>query len=45
MQSTIHRSASLLKLTQLNGLYGSTEVYQNVCEGKVNPDAGLIVEM
>ena len=45
MQSTIHRSVSWLKLTQLNGSHGLTEVYLNVCGGKVNPEAGLIVEM
>lgn len=45
MQSTIRRSASWLKLTQLDGLDGLAEVYQDVCEGKVNPEAGLIVEM
>ena len=45
MQSTIRRNASWLKLTQLNGSHGLTEDYLNVCEGKVNPEAGLIVEM
>lgn len=45
MQSTIQRSASWLKLTQLNGLDGLAEIYQDVCEGKVNPEAGLIIEM
>jgi hypothetical protein len=32
-------------LTQLNGLDGLADVYQDVCEGKVNPEAGLIVVM
>jgi hypothetical protein len=45
MQSTIRRSASWLKLTQLDGLNGLAEVYQDVCEGKVSPEAGLIIEM
>jgi hypothetical protein len=45
MQSTISRSARWLKLTQLDGLQGLAEVYQDVCEGKVSPEAGLIVEM
>jgi hypothetical protein len=45
MQSTIRRSASWLKLTQLEGLDGLANVYQDVCEGKVDPEAGLIVAM
>jgi hypothetical protein len=45
MQSTILRSASWLKLTQLNGLDGLAEVYEDVCEGKVNPEAGLVIVM
>ena len=45
MQSTIRRNASWLKLTQLNWSHGLTEDYLNVCVGKVNPEAGVIVEM
>ena len=45
MRSTIRRSASWMKLTQLNGLDGLADVYQDVCEGKVNPEARLIVVM
>ncbi|MBU3006149.1 DUF2855 family protein [Paraglaciecola arctica] len=45
MQSTIQRSASWLKLTELHGLKGLADVYQYVCEGKVNPEAGLIIKM
>ena len=40
VQPTIRRGASWLKLTQLNGLHGLTEVYQDVCEGKVNLKPG-----
>jgi hypothetical protein len=45
IQLTIQRSASWLKLTELNGLEGLASVYQDVCEGKVDPEAGLIVQM
>lgn len=45
MQSSIQKSASWLKLTKLDGLKGLAEVYPDVCEGKVAPEAGLIVKM
>jgi hypothetical protein len=45
IQSTIRRSASWLQLTKLDGLNGLAEVYQDVCEGKASPEAGLIIEM
>lgn len=45
MQSTISRSANWLKLTQLDGLHGLSDVYQDVCEGKIAPEAGLIIKM
>jgi hypothetical protein len=45
VQSTISRSSSWLKLTELEGLSGLSSVYQDVCEGKVNPESGLIINM
>jgi hypothetical protein len=45
IQSTISRSAKWLTLTQLDGLAGLADAYQDVCEGKVAPETGLIVKM
>ena len=34
-----------LQLTKIDGIEGLSGVYQDVCEGKIAPDAGLIVEL
>lgn len=45
MQETIAKSMSWLKITRLDGLEGLATVYDDVCDGTVAADAGLIIEM
>ena len=35
----------MLKIKELNSLSGLSKVYQDVCDGKVGPDEGLVVVM
>jgi hypothetical protein len=45
VQGSIANTASWLTLTQLSGLPGLAQVYEDVCTGKVAPETGLIVKM
>lgn len=42
---SIGKSSEWLKMTDLDGLTGMQAIFEDVCEGKVPPDAGLIVRM
>lgn len=42
---SIAKSREWLKMTDLDGLEGMQAIFEDVCEGKVAPDAGLIVRM
>lgn len=44
MQS-VAKTTPWLKIKELNGLSGLSEVYQDVCDGKIGPDEGLVVIM
>ncbi|WP_413519484.1 DUF2855 family protein [Psychrobacter glacincola] len=39
------KTAPWLKIKELNGLSGLSEVYPEVCDGKIGPDEGLVVVM
>ena len=45
MFATTLKCRAWLKLTKLEGLKGLSEVYQDVCDGKIAPDEGLIIEL
>jgi hypothetical protein len=45
LKDTAVKSLSLLHFEKLGGLNGLTAIYPDVCEGRVAPDQGLIVEM
>jgi Protein of unknown function (DUF2855) len=45
LKDTAVKSLSLLHFEKLAGLNGLAAVYADVCEGRVAPDQGLIVEM
>jgi hypothetical protein len=45
MFATALQCREWLKLTKIDGLSGLTEVYQDVCDGNIAPDEGLIVEL
>jgi hypothetical protein len=42
---SIGKSREWLKMTDLDGLSGMQAIFEDVCEGKVPPDAGLVVRM
>jgi len=39
------KSTSWLKIKELDGVQGLSEVYSDVCDGKVAADEGLVVIM
>lgn len=45
MQRSIGESRAWLKITEIDGLEGMQSIFTDVCEGKVPPEAGLIVKM
>lgn len=45
MQETTAKSRDWLKLKRIDGLQGLAEVYEQVCEGRVAADEGLIVRL
>ena len=45
MQQTAMKSRAWLKLRAIDGLPGLAEVYEDVCEGRVAADEGLIIEL
>jgi Protein of unknown function (DUF2855) len=45
LKDTAAKTLSLLHFEKLDGLKGLAAVYPAVCEGRVTPDQGLIVEM
>jgi hypothetical protein len=42
---SISKSREWLKMTDVDGLEGMQAIFEDVCEGKIAPDAGLIVRM
>lgn len=42
---SIGKSKEWLKMTNLNGLEGMRSIFVDICEGKTDADAGLIVQM
>ena len=42
---SIGKSRTWLNMTEINGLVGMKAIFEDVCEGKIAPDAGLIVRM
>lgn len=45
LSKTAHRSRQWLRLRQIDGLKGLSEVYPEVCAGKIPADEGLIVKL
>lgn len=45
MNLSIGKSRKWLKMTNINGLTGMQDIFEDVCEGKIAPDAGLIVKL
>ena len=45
MQETALKSRGWLKLKKIDGLDGLAAVYEDVCEGRLAADQGLIVEL
>jgi hypothetical protein len=45
LKDTAVKTLGLLHFEKLDGLNGLAAVYADVCEGRVAPDQGLIVEM
>ncbi|MEM7299439.1 MAG: DUF2855 family protein [Pseudomonadota bacterium] len=45
MEDTAVKTASWLDVRHLDGLLGLAEVYEDVCEGRMPPETGLIVKM
>jgi hypothetical protein len=42
---SIGKSREWLKMTDIDGLEGMQLIFKDVCEGKIAPDAGLIIKM
>ncbi len=45
MQETTLKSRDWLKLKRLDGLHGLADIYEQICEGRIAADQGLIVEL
>jgi hypothetical protein len=45
MSRSIGESRAWLKITHIDGLEGVEAIFTDICEGKVRPEAGLIVNM
>ena len=45
MAATISSCSTWLQLSPLDGLQGLTEIYQSVCDGKISPERGLVVQL
>lgn len=45
MQQTAMKSRAWLKLRAIDGLQGLADVYEDVCEGRIAADQGLIIEL
>ena len=45
MMKSVAKTTPWLKITELDGLNGLSKVYQEVCDGKIGPDEGLVVVM
>ena len=45
MQQTATKSRAWLKLRAIDGLQGLAEVYEDVCEGRIAANQGLIIEL
>jgi hypothetical protein len=39
------KSREWLKMTEIDGLQGMSDIFGEVCEGKIAPEAGLIIKM
>ena len=45
MQDTAAKSLAWLKLRNIGGLQGLADIYEDVCEGRIAADQGLIIEL
>jgi len=45
MQETALKSRGWLKLNKIDGLQGLADIYEDVCEGRLAADQGLIIEL
>lgn len=45
MQSSVAKSRDWLKMTDIAGLKGLQEIFDYVCNGKIAPEAGLIIKL
>jgi hypothetical protein len=45
MQQTAMKSRAWLRLRTIDGLQGLAEVYEDVCEGRIAADQGLVIEL
>jgi hypothetical protein len=45
MQETALKSRGWLKLNKIDGLQGLADIYEDVCEGRLDADQGLIIEL
>lgn len=45
MQQTAMKSRTWLRLRKIDGLQGLADVYEDVCEGRIAADEGLIIEL
>jgi len=45
MQETALKSRGWLKLNKIDGLKGLADIYEDVCEGRLDADQGLIIEL
>lgn len=45
MQQTAVKSRDWLKLSKIDGLQGLADIYEDVCEGRIAAELGLIVEL
>lgn len=45
LNMSIGQSSKWLKLTEINGLQGMTDIFEDMCDGKVSPELGLTIKM
>lgn len=45
MSVSIGKSREWLKMTEIDGLEGMQEIFEDVCDGKIAPEAGLIIKL
>ena len=45
MQATALKSRAWLELKRIDGLQGLADIYGDVCQGRLSPAEGLIIEL